>query len=155
MTLDLHLPALNRYARSLMWSREDADDLVQSTCLNAWRRRHLFEVGTNLEAWLFTIMRNLYADHVRREVRKPTMRVLSELDLKHRPSYGSAPDAGLVVRDLTRALERLTPGQRALVLARGIDGASYEAMAREFDIPMGTVRSRLNRGRVRLAEMMA
>jgi RNA polymerase sigma factor (sigma-70 family) len=143
------IPRLRRYARALTGDRSRADDLVQDTLERAWAKLHLYRRGTDLRAWLFTVMHNVYVNRVR--ATRTTDPLDEEMpELAQRASQGDA----LVVRDLDRALARLPEEQRAVVLLVALEDMSYEQVARALDIPIGTVMSRLSRAREKLRGMM-
>ena len=143
------IPRLRRYARALTGERIAADDLVQDTLERAWRKLHLFRAGTDLRAWLFTVMHNVYVNQVRAsKLRYSDDASIEELALRE-------PDAdGLVVRDLDRALLALPPDQREVVLWVALEDMSYEEGARTLEIPLGTVMWRLSRAREKLRGLM-
>ena len=143
------IPRLRRYARALTGERIAADDLVQDTLERAWRKLHLFRAGTDLRAWLFTVMHNVYVNQVRSaKLRYSDDEAVEDLALR-------VPDAdGLVVRDLDRALLALPPDQREVVLLVALEDMSYEEAARTLEIPVGTVMSRLSRAREKLRGLM-
>ncbi|HEV2303170.1 MAG TPA: RNA polymerase sigma factor [Stellaceae bacterium] len=152
--LRAEMPAMRRYARKLCrGDRDVADDLVQSAAERAIEKQHLFRSGTNLRAWLLCIVHNTHCSDVRRALRAPDC-----LDLDVADGIGVAgpnqSDIGLAVRDLAAALDRIPPEQRRAVLAVGGDGLDYAAAAREFGVPIGTVRSRLFRGRAELRRIV-
>ena len=129
-----------------------ADDLVQECLTRALGKLHLWREGTDLRAWLFTILHNQYVNHVRHSIRKGTM---VEFDEAASPlSQPANQEAGLELRDLDRALGRLPPDQRAVILLIGLEGMPYAAVSATLGIPVGTVRSRLSRGRLALRELM-
>ena len=143
------IPRLRRYARALVGDRASADDLVQDTLERAWAKLHLYRRGTDLRAWLFTVMHNVHVNKVR------ATRVTDTLDddlpeLAQRASQGDA----LLVRDLDRAIARLPAEQRAVLLLVTLEEMSYEEVARALGIPIGTVMSRLSRAREKLRMMM-
>lgn len=148
------VPRLRRYARILLKDQGAADDLVQDCLERALSRIHLFQPGTNLRAWLFTIMHNLHVNAViraRREAPAPNGDAGSdELHCATPPSQGQ----GLTLRDMERALDQLTSEQRAVVLLVGVEGLSYAETASVLSVPVGTVMSRLARGRERLRSLM-
>ena len=150
------LPRLRRYARALVGERAGADDLVQDTVERGWNKLSSWRGDGDLRAWLFGIMHNLHADSVRR----PALAVVP-LDNEHADSpaahaaTNADPSAGLVVRDLGAALQLLPPEQRAVLLLVGLEEMSYEQVATALDLPLGTVMSRLSRGRERLRTLMA
>jgi len=143
------IPRLRRYARALVGDRASADDLVQDTLERAWAKLHLYRRGTDLRAWLFTVMHNVHVNKVR------ATRVTDTLDdelpeLAQRASQGDA----LLVRDLDRAIARLPAEQRAVLLLVTLEEMSYEEVAGALGIPIGTVMSRLSRAREKLRMMM-
>ncbi len=143
------IPRLRRYARALVGDRASADDLVQDTLERAWAKLHLYRRGTDLRAWLFTVMHNVHVNKVR--ATRVTDTLEDELpELAQRASQGDA----LLVRDLDRAIARLPAEQRAVLLLVTLEEMSYEEVARALGIPIGTVMSRLSRAREKLRMMM-
>jgi len=142
------IPHLRRYALALLGDSERADDLVQDCLERAWSRFHLFREDGNLRAWLFTIMHNLNANAARRASRRPRT-VPFEHDRHAMPVSGNQEDR-VAVAALSRALEDIPLEQREVVLLVGLEQMTYEEVARILDIPVGTVMSRLHRGRERL-----
>jgi len=143
------IPRLRRYARALVGDRATADDLVQDTLERAWAKLHLYRRGTDLRAWLFTVMHNVHVNRVR--ATRPTDQLEEEMpELAQRASQGD----GLLVRDLDRAISRLPAEQRAVLLLVTLEEMSYETVARTLEIPIGTVMSRLSRAREKLRAMM-
>jgi RNA polymerase sigma-70 factor (ECF subfamily) len=143
------IPRLRRYARALVGDRATADDLVQDTLERAWAKLHLYRRGTDLRAWLFTVMHNVHVNRVRAtRVTDPLEDEMPEL--AQRAAQGDA----LLVRDLDRAIARLPAEQRAVLLLVTLEEMSYEEVARTVGIPIGTVMSRLSRAREKLRTMM-
>jgi RNA polymerase sigma factor (sigma-70 family) len=143
------IPRLRRYARALVGDRATADDLVQDTLERAWAKLHLYRRGTDLRAWLFTVMHNVHVNRVRASRLTDTLE--DEMpELAQRPAQGDA----LLVRDLERAITRLPDEQRAVLLLVTLEEMSYEQVARTLGIPIGTVMSRLSRARDKLRAMM-
>ena len=143
------IPRLRRYARALVGERASADDLVQDTLERAWAKLHLYRRGTDLRAWLFTVMHNVHVNRVR--ATRPVDPLEDEMpELAQR---GTQADA-LLVRDLDRAIARLPADQRAVLLLVTLEEMSYEEVARTLGIPIGTVMSRLSRAREKLRTMM-
>jgi RNA polymerase sigma factor (sigma-70 family) len=143
------IPRLRRYARALVGERSSADDLVQDTLERAWAKLHLYRRGTDLRAWLFTVMHNVHVNRVRAtRLNDPLEDEMPELAQR-----GTQPDA-LLVRDLDRAIARLPADQRAVLLLVTLEEMSYEEVARTLGIPIGTVMSRLSRAREKLRAMM-
>jgi RNA polymerase sigma-70 factor (ECF subfamily) len=145
------MPTLRAFARSLAKNFAHADDLVQDTLTKAWAKRHQFEPGTNLQAWLFTILRNTFYTNVRR--RRWEVEDVDDL-LAARLTEEPRQEWGLTLRALESAIQRLPHEQReVLVLVVGA-GVTYDEAARICDCAVGTVKSRLARARVRLAGLM-
>jgi RNA polymerase sigma factor (sigma-70 family) len=143
------IPRLRRYARALVGDRATADDLVQDTLERAWAKLHLYRRGTDLRAWLFTVMHNVHVNRVR--AARPTETLEEEMpELAQRAAQGDA----LLVRDLDRAIGTLPAEQRAVLLLVTLEEMSYEEVARALSIPIGTVMSRLSRAREKLRAMM-
>jgi RNA polymerase sigma-70 factor (ECF subfamily) len=145
------VPRLTRYARALTHDITAAEDLVQDCVTIALRKIHLWEPGTDLRAWLFTILHHQYINGLRRDARH---RASIKLQKSYQASV-SPPDqhTRLELRDLERALRQLPEDQRSLVLVVGVDGLRYEDAASAFNIPLGTVRSRVARGRDKLRSL--
>jgi len=143
------IPRLRRYARALVGDRYGADDLVQDTLERAWRKLHLFRAGTDLRAWLFTVMHNVYVN----QVRSGRVAIVDSEALDELPERVREAD-GLSMRDLDRALRRLPDEQREVLLLVALEDMSYEEAARALEIPIGTVMSRLSRAREKLRVMM-
>jgi RNA polymerase sigma-70 factor, ECF subfamily len=141
--LTLHIPRLRRYARALCGNSAWADDLVQDTLERALRRRWLFRFGSNLAAWLFTMLFRLYLNQAAHR------RLLPMVPPEQAPEPSAADDIGLQL-DIQRALARLNPEQRAVVLLVGLEQLSYQETAEVLNIPLGTVMSRLARAREQL-----
>jgi len=140
------LPRLRRYARALVGDRAAADDLVQDTLERAWSRFAQWRPGSDLRAWLFSIMHNLRVDQLRRP--GVTTLPMDDEDLVV-PTRATQTDR-LEVVDLEVALTRLPEEQRAVLLLVALEDMSYEEVAAAQGIPIGTVMSRLARGRERL-----
>jgi RNA polymerase sigma-70 factor, ECF subfamily len=150
--IEAEIPRLRRYARALVRDTASADDLVQDCLTRALGKLHLWQEGTDLRAWLFTILHNQYVNQVRRGVREGVAVGLSETE----PMLACAPHQGrqLELRDLRRALDRLPEEQRSVILLVGVEGMRYEEVAEVFDVPVGTIRSRLSRGREALRRLI-
>ncbi|MBC8337508.1 MAG: sigma-70 family RNA polymerase sigma factor [Alphaproteobacteria bacterium] len=147
------IPHLRRYSGALLRDREKADDLVQDCLTRAMDRLHLWTPGTNMRAWLFTILHNLHVNAARRLSRQPGQ---VGLDETHEDLRSAPPEqgAGLALRDMDRALGKLPDDQRQVILLIGLEDLSYADAADVLDVPIGTVMSRLNRGREKLREIM-
>lgn len=144
------IPRLRRYARALTGDRNAADDLVQDTLERAITRFHLWRRGSDLRAWLFTIMHNLYVNQARSRAR---YREMLEGDTSGETLRGQDPE-WLELRDLASALKSVPDEQRAVLLLVGLEQFTYDEAARILDIPIGTVMSRLSRGRERLRVLL-
>ena len=151
-SIEAEIPRLRRYARALARDVTAADDLVQDCLARALAKLHLWQEGTDLRAWLFTILHNQYVNQVRRAVREGVTVGLSETD----PMLTRAPHQGkrLELRDLERALAKLPQEQRAVILLVGLEGMRYDEVAAVLGVPVGTVRSRLSRGREALRRLI-
>ena len=136
---------------ALVGDRASADDLVQDTLERAWGRLHLWQAGTDLRAWLFTIMHNLHVNHVRAShIRRAESLDEEAMEV---PVRATQQDA-LLLRDLDKALRQLPDEQREVVLLVGLEQLPYDEVARMLEIPLGTVMSRLSRGREKLRALM-
>ena len=150
--VEQEIPRLRRYARALTHATDRADDLVQDTLVRALSKLHLWQPGTDLRAWLFTIMHHQFVNSVRREARERTT-----VDIDHVSSTLTAttdPTGRRQLIELDRALALLPNEQREVILLVGLEGLPYESIAQILGVPLGTVRSRLSRGRERLRELM-
>lgn len=146
-----HIPDLRRYARSLTGDAWAADDLVQDTLERACERWSLWSAGSDLRAWLFTLMHNLFVDGARRALRQQAHRVDVEDVAQELVAPAGAPEQAL---DLQRCLLRLPEEQREVLLLVTLQDLAYEDVARITGVPIGTVMSRLSRARSRLRELM-
>ena len=149
--LEIQIPRLRRYARALTRDFSRADDLVQNCLARAVAKQHLWQYGTDLRAWLFTILHHQHVNDVRRSIREGSHVTLEEL-----PALTAQPDAIAVLqlRDLEAALGKLQLEQRQVILLVGLEEMSYEEVANILNVPVGTVRSRLSRGRDQLRRLM-
>lgn len=143
------VPRLRRYARALTGDSHRADDLVQDTLERALAKFYLWRRGSDLRAWLFTIMHNVFVNQLkaRREL------ALDEAVEQGLPSATQSDP--LELRDLDAALRRLPPEQREVLLLVGLEQLSYAEVSKALGIPVGTVMSRLSRGRERLRLVMS
>jgi len=150
--LEKEIPRLRRYARALTHDVFRADDLVQDTLLRAIAQQHRSRYDSNLRAWLFTIMHNQNVNGVRRSVREG---VAVEFDDKWPfPTTATDPTGRLSLRDLDRALACISEEQRRVILLIGLEGTSYQEAAVILEVPVGTIRSRVFRGRELLRKLM-
>jgi RNA polymerase sigma-70 factor (ECF subfamily) len=148
-----HLPELRRLARGLEKDRSAADDLVQETLVRALQKLHLYEPSGAFVGWLAAIMRNLFIDRTRRRKLKPEESV-DVLPQALEPRSKGDPSDRLILQELGVAIGELPPGQREVLLLIGLRGHSYEDVAAQLDLPLGTVRSRLFRARETLMRRM-
>ena len=148
-----YIPHLRRYARALMGSDIlAADDLVQDCLERALSRMHLWRRGSDLRAWLFTIMHNLYANHIRKLSTSPQF-VELEPD-KNAMSDNSSAEQELEIRDIQQAISTLAPDQREVLLLVTLEGLQYREVATILGMPEGTVMSKLSRARDKLRTIM-
>ena len=147
------IPALRRYASSLLRDRQDADDLVHDCLVRALDQLHKRRDDGDMRPWLFTIMHNLFVSGIRRQrVRgrpEPIEMVHEEI-----VSVGPTQDDYMESRDVMRAVEALTEEHRSVLLLVAVEDLSYAEVARVLDVPIGTVMSRLSRARERLRRTM-
>ena len=150
--LSEQVPRLRRYARALAGDAQQADDLVQDCLERAWSRAHQWRAGSDLRAWLFTVMHNLFVNQVRRLARVPDA---APLDEGHSGYAGTDnPERAIKRADLRAALAQLPPPQREVLLLIALEGMSYEEAAAILDLPLGTVMSRLYRARERMRGLL-
>jgi len=139
------LPELRRFARSLTrGDQEEADDLVQETMMKAWRARDRFRAGTNMRAWTYTILRNLFLSDRRRDRFKGDWDETAHPRMLATPAHQEHP---VHVADLAAALGRIPPSQREALMLVGAGGMAYEEAAAVMGVAVGTVKSRVSRGR--------
>ena len=150
--IEPHIPALRRYAWALLRDHEAADDLVQDCLERAVARWRLRRSDGDLKAWLFAIQHNLFIDGLRRK-RRELLRVDVE-DLSVIPEPGIEQDSRAAMRDILACLDALPAEQRAVILLVGVEDLSYEEAARVLGVPIGTVMSRLSRGREKLRRQL-
>ncbi len=146
------IPNLRAFAVSLCGNPDRADDLVQETLVKAWGNLDSFVEGTNLPAWLFTILRNFYYSEYRkrrREVADPDGIIATKL------ATAPAQNGHMDLRDLHDALQKLPGDQREALILIGASGLSYEEAANICGCAIGTMKSRVNRARNRLAAILA
>jgi len=147
-----HIPHLRRYARALTGEPARADDLVQDTLERAWIKFHLWQPSLNIRPWLFSIMHNVHVNQVRAAARRDATVSLSDetMDLPTAPNQGDL----LEVRDIAACLLQLPLEQREVLLLVSLEDLSYAEVSQVLDIPIGTVMSRLARGRTRLRALL-
>ena len=149
-TIAAEIPRLRRYARALVGQEAEADDLVQDTLERALGRLHLWRSNESPRRWLFTILHNLHIDGLRGQARRPA---LDELDESVADPV-ARPEDGVTKCEVTAALQRLPLEQRQTVLLVGLEGLSYAEAAAVLGVPIGTVMSRLARGREKLRHLL-
>lgn len=147
------IPRLRRFARALTGSREAADDLTQDTLERAWAKRELWQAGTNLRAWLFAVMHSVFVNGTRRWRPTESLDALAS-GAPERADDGASVETAIAVRELGEALLRLPDEQRQIVLLVGLEQFSYAEAADVLKVPIGTVMSRLARGRERLRQLL-
>lgn len=142
---------LRAFSRTLIRDEVRAEDLVQETLVKAWEKQSSFQPGTNIRAWLFTILRNTYYSELRkrkREVEDVDGKMTAELSVK------APQDGHMAVRDLRIALDTLNAEQREALILVGASGFSYEEAGEICGVAAGTVKSRVSRARQRLADLL-
>jgi len=145
------LPSLRAFAVSLSGRHDKADDLVQDTVMKAWAKQESFELGTNMKAWLFTILRNEFYSQMRKRGREvqDTEGTFTERMAVHPSQYGIVD-----LNDFKKALDRLPDDQREAVILIGASGFSYEEAAEICHCAVGTMKSRVSRARTKLQELL-
>jgi RNA polymerase sigma factor (sigma-70 family) len=152
------LPRLHRYARVLTGDSNRADDLVQDTLARAWEKRGLWLAGSDLRAWLFTIMHNV---HVNQFARRRRELAESSLDADDGPAAGwevpvrATQSDRVELNEVLMHIQRLPSEQREVLMLAAVEELRYDEIARIQGIPIGTVMSRLNRARDKLRRMLA
>jgi RNA polymerase sigma-70 factor (ECF subfamily) len=158
-----HMDILYNYALRMTSNPDDAADLVQETYLKAFRFWDKYEKGTNIRAWLFRIMKNSYINKYRKETKEPDTVDYDDIQNFYNSIKAESADpndlqrkifGGLLEDDIAKALEALPEEFRTVVILCDIEGLSYEEIAEFVDCPIGTVRSRLHRGRKILRGML-
>jgi RNA polymerase sigma-70 factor (ECF subfamily) len=149
--IEASIPALRRYATALLRNREEADDLVHDCLVRALDKLHTRREEADVRAWLFTIMHHHFISQMRRRRSRPTP---EPLDDHHENAVGLRPvqEDALHWRDLQRGLQLLPEEQRSVILLVSVEDMSYAEAAQVLDVPVGTIMSRLARGRERLRQ---
>ncbi|MBO6784504.1 MAG: sigma-70 family RNA polymerase sigma factor [Alphaproteobacteria bacterium] len=147
--IETHLPVLRRFALALARDPELADDLVQNCVARAIERIDQFEPGTNLRAWLFTILRNMHLDDRRKVARGP---LLQDIDDSTDMNLTTPPEQEWAVRlrEFARSFAELPVADQDVIVLVAVDGMSYADVSEVLEVPVGTVKSRLSRARARL-----
>lgn len=146
-----HIPRLRRYARALLGERHASDDLVQDTLERAWNKFHLWRPGSDLRAWLFAIMHNVFVNQVRSHRHEMERTVEETPEVAVRATQADA----LELADIERSLRMLPAEQREVLLLVTVEEMTYDEASRALDIPIGTVMSRLSRARERMRRAMS
>ena len=150
-----HLPNLKRYARVLCKRYpHTADDLIQITIVRALQKEDFFVEDTDLRAWLFTIMHSQHVNIMRKNIRESGNNTNNPELLEYIPATSNS-ESNALIKDLVACLKKLPPEQARIVMLVGYHGMSYEQVARIEKLEIGTVRSRLARGRDKLRNLMA
>ena len=146
-----NLSNLRAFALSLVGRADRADDLVQETIMKAWSKQESFEMGTNMRAWLFTILRNEYYSRMRKAGRE-----VSDTDgeYTHTLAVHAPQEGSMDMQDFQKALEELPDDQREAIVLIGASGFSYEEAAEICGCAVGTIKSRVSRARLRLQELL-
>ncbi len=151
-----HLDSIYNFALRLTADPNDAEDLVQDTIVKAYRFFHSYEKGTNAKAWLFRILKNSYINNYRKKSKQPHQVDYSEVETYYESIRSEQSDTTdletRMYRDmmddtLSSALKRIPEDFRTVVMLCDVEGFSYEEIANMLDVPIGTIRSRLHRGR--------
>lgn len=148
--LEQCIPSLRRYAFSLFYQQDEADDLVQDCLERALKKQALWRPGSSLRAWLFTMQHNLYVNQLKKLGRQPLMQSETE-DLTHNLEPHKSE---VLMRDLDYCLRQLPDDQHQVLLLVTVEGFTYKEVAKIMDVPLGTVMSRLSRARKTLQELM-
>ena len=146
------IPSLRAFAVSLSHNSDKADDLVQETLVKAWDKQSSFQPGTNLKAWLFTILRNEFYSQMRKRGREVQD---SEGTMTARLAVHPSQHGTLDLKDFRAALDTLPEDQREAIILIGASGFSYEEAAEICGCAVGTIKSRVSRARVRLQEVLS
>ncbi len=146
-----HLPAMRAFALSLCRDGSVADDLVQDAIVKAWKNIEKFNAGTNMRAWLFTILRNTFYSN-----RRKAKREVADVDGQMAATLSQKPDhdGRMALSDFEVGFSKLTSEQREALMLVGAMGFSYEEAAETCEVAVGTIKSRVNRGRLRLIELL-
>ncbi len=148
------LPRLRRFAHALSRNAADADDLTQATAERALRSKAQWQTGTRLDSWLYRIMRNLWIDTVRARGRKEKVEAPAELADRIGEDSREAMEASIDLKRVMAAMQRLPEEQREVVALILVEGFGYRETAEMLELPIGTVSSRLVRGRTALLAMV-
>jgi RNA polymerase sigma-70 factor (ECF subfamily) len=150
-SLEEHIPALRRYAHKLAQDPEDAADIVQTCLERALRNFHMFQQGTNLRSWLFTILHNEFISEVRKRSRRGSSVPLEDW---HDPGIRGGQEDALEMREFRKAFNSLAPRDREILQMVGVEGRSYASTGQRLKLEIGTVKSRVFRARERLRTLL-
>lgn len=149
--LNAHRPALERFAWRRAGRADLVDDLVQETMLRAWKHQDKFQEGTNLSAWLYTILRNTHISYIRKAQRE---QVGLDDGWEQTMATPARQEHHVSLLDVAEAIDTMALDQRDVLIAAGVEGRAHEDIARESGCALGTVRSRLSRARTRLHDIL-
>jgi len=149
------VPRLRRFALALTNDTSNADDLVQSACVQALRKAGSFRDGTRMDSWLYRIVQNLWIDQPRRSMTRGNECDASEMPLSDPGLAASMPESRLMLETVMRGMGRLPDAQRAALALVAIEGLSYREAAAALDVPVGTVMSRVSRARDALLPLVS
>ncbi|MBI1181043.1 MAG: sigma-70 family RNA polymerase sigma factor [Alphaproteobacteria bacterium] len=150
-SLEEHIPALRRYAQKLAHDPDDAADIVQTCLERALRNFHMYQQGTNLRSWLFTILHNEFISEVRKRTRRGASVPLEEW---HDPGTRGGQEQALEMNEFRRAFGALAPRDREILQMVGVEGRSYASTGKRLKLEIGTVKSRVFRARERLRTLL-
>ena len=152
------IPRLRRYARVLTGDAARADDLVQDTLARAWEKRRLWQAGTDLRAWLFTVMHNIHVNQLAL-TRREAQNVSLDADTGNGTAWQIPVRANQIdrveIKELVAQIGRLPVDQREVLILAAVEEMRYEEIAAVLSVPIGTVMSRLSRARDKLRRMVA
>lgn len=149
--LNAHRPALERFAWRRAGRADLVDDLVQETMLRAWKHQDKFKKGTNLSAWLYTILRNTHISYVRKAQRE---QVGLDEGWEKTMATPARQEHHVFLVDVAEAMSSMAVDQREVLIGAGVEGRAHDDIARESGCALGTVRSRLSRARSRLHDIL-
>lgn len=152
--LEVHIAGLRRYAWMLCGNHADADDLVQESLMKAIASAHTFKPGRNLRAWLFSILHNTFVSQKRQYARRARAMRFIDSALRE-PEVPANQEKHVEAENTLSMLSNLTPDQQSVLVLIAVEGLSYAEAAEALDIPMGTLMSRLARGREELRRLVS
>jgi len=150
------IPRLRRFALTLVDTPEEADDLVQDCLERAIRKRHLWRRHGSIRSWLYRVLYNVFVNQgIHRQRRRRQLPITGDAESDAQLSAPARQEDGIAVQDISEAMDRLPDDQRAVIVLVAVEGFSYDEAAAAMDVPVGTIRSRLSRGREQLRELYA